>query len=1806
MEDLKKRLHYPSRDIQLAAANKLFTQISSTKKVSSPDSPIGEKQSQIPELSLLFEIIQDGGTSASTLCCQTIVALVNHGLLDFKFALNKFLNFIPTAKHGRALVHSITDLLLLQVMFRQTLAPEEAAEVLYSLRSPPHPFISVFVSKSTLWPDILQEISRLLKNADSSLSTECWDMMKPFFIYVLQDPLSAGHTSHLKFSLVSELISICQHNSEMTEHVMTFLVVECFPCLQLKSKMAIQESFTLLGMATSWFLSCDVTTKRHFLEAVTLDLLLISHQLSVLGEGLYPALTLIKKVCFKDVGFLPGITLLVISGLLLRGCSLEEQSILLELAESVVLRSTNLWFVSTMILPLLQILSHQKSQVTMEAKLLSSNQKLATRIMSKISEIKPHEGKLGQKIKGSEKSRISILSHFYILQCCHQLLESFHQPSCIYAWLTSVQQNLQQYPSNSLQIPEYILLLATTLFVQSKHHEELCLQTLLDLVTRDNSKATSILTLFLYKLSQKDLSTSLTKELMYAIPELAHHKFSLAPVLKVVQSMAGAPALAPVGMRLAAKVWMKQERCFPQLQAMISRTDKVDKGTSVVYDEFLLARVATVRDICVARPHQHGAELIPTLSKILNDCTGPSEATAAALAMDALTTLSEEEVVDIRTIWQVLEPKLSKDSRSKVQESICHLFSLVPELAVDTEEYEEFRERVVTLLWQRTHYASPQVVKAAYSALAQFDKEDFYLQDLPEQVVLEVKGQTTHATGEDEDDGEEETEDVPGPCFISLLKTLPEAAQTGFEKLLSSLVSQEIASLPRHLNFTVTQKEAQSSSQADKFINTIPLLVYNRFETNKQPALKAPIAVSLLFCYEPKAEKGRDSRHGKRQLLSREQHYLNMLRILLNEIPSSYYFELPHLMSLSAAWVSFMGKVFQASLESQLAQVETQEEDKEPSAASLTAWLHVRDKLFGQVKNISRESSSAHPNCLLALAALAVVVTQHYLSLGKDTANIATLAPERVSQPRWVRQVVESLLLVIDSSYRADERIFSWCQKGLRQQGVTKQNSYMVAALGLSQIAPVLIAMDTELILRIMSVMDPLIGTGKNSTDETESDSSTTIPGVAVGLLLNGITEEKFIEVVGNEALTKVVTLLNHLEETAFSSGAESNGAMLGLGEALSAMASDSAVPIQSQMTNIIQKLTQKLGEDVKSKEGLQISAYTLSMLIAASFNSNIIDAEEAEASLKKLEDLSRENNGIATSLGFLCHSLCQGSHPRAHIVTMATIEKWTETLEKQESSSVDKIDAINGLVAFISGPSNFVRSSLTSNFNSEIDQEMLQIIKKTQQMFLDSQDLRTQTSLVTWLGYLSFVKASSSQVRRAVPANYDYLSEESLLRACVDFLQTAAQLGPEEVSAWKVEVVFAALTGDGTSRLPPVNWAALIGPLLRLSFGGRVQYRLIRLALSQCPSSHNASLFLSPWLSSSFFYNSLESQSKELLHVSLPTLAQHVPYTKLKDYLHSSLLIDLKGGNAKVQVQIIKGLLGALKLPEPPPSIMSLLYEFTEKIYDCLSEEALLGNDVLFRLVAECLVYLPPEMIDVISHPAQQGNLVKSTLLRSYLIGCGKQSLAWLEVCIDMGMNLATDKEHYCLILALSRGLLQCSGNSTSAYTRVTSRMQWLVEFIGHTHNVTSGKTQLKKGRSTSQAAKFLLDLFCSVVAVWCSNQIPVLVGVSPFTQIEVPDDPTESIKMDDPESPSSCLRDEDVIIGRCVELLPESMVQLLDKQPWNQITEKILQWLIAMHKLPAENIPLKYHVSIKATCQALRHHAEFKKQIWTTVYTW
>ena len=75
------------------------------------------------------------------------------------------------------------------------------------------------------------------------------------------------------------------------------------------------------------------------------------------------------------------------------------------------------------------------------------------------------------------------------------------------------------------------------------------------------------------------------------------------------------------------------------------------------------ANILNILSLPTHRPNQHGGDLLPAISKILKDCSRDGDATIAVLALEALSALCEAEVVDIRTMWEVLAPKLSKDTR---------------------------------------------------------------------------------------------------------------------------------------------------------------------------------------------------------------------------------------------------------------------------------------------------------------------------------------------------------------------------------------------------------------------------------------------------------------------------------------------------------------------------------------------------------------------------------------------------------------------------------------------------------------------------------------------------------------------------------------------------------------------------------------------------------------------------------------------------------------------------------------------------------------------------------------------------------------------------------------------------------------------------------------------------------------------------------------------------------------------------------------------------------------------------------------
>lgn len=72
------------------------------------------------------------------------------------------------------------------------------------------------------------------------------------------------------------------------------------------------------------------------------------------------------------------------------------------------------------------------------------------------------------------------------------------------------------------------------------------------------------------------------------------------------------------------------------------------------------------------------------------------------------------------------------------------------------------------------------------------------------------------------------------------------------------------------------------------------------------------------------------------------------------------------------------------------------------------------------------------------------------------------------------------------------------------------------------------------------------------------------------------------------------------------------------------------------------------------------------------------------------------------------------------------------------------------------------------------------------------------------------------------VPSNYNYLEDKSTLKSIVRFLHEAgkAGAGADADDDRLVTVTLRALVHGTSQALPPLNWASLLSPLMRLSSG--------------------------------------------------------------------------------------------------------------------------------------------------------------------------------------------------------------------------------------------------------------------------------------------------------------------------------------------------------------------------------------------------
>lgn len=101
------------------------------------------------------------------------------------------------------------------------------------------------------------------------------------------------------------------------------------------------------------------------------------------------------------------------------------------------------------------------------------------------------------------------------------------------------------------------------------------------------------------------------------------------------------------------------------------------------------------------------------ISDLLNSSLGKldslNSATIATLSLRSLVSLCRAEVVDLKSVWNILAPKLNQDHRPTVVSEMCNLLALVAEIRVDNEEYDELTHQAIKTLFRVAMTSAPEV-----------------------------------------------------------------------------------------------------------------------------------------------------------------------------------------------------------------------------------------------------------------------------------------------------------------------------------------------------------------------------------------------------------------------------------------------------------------------------------------------------------------------------------------------------------------------------------------------------------------------------------------------------------------------------------------------------------------------------------------------------------------------------------------------------------------------------------------------------------------------------------------------------------------------------------------------------------------------------------------------------------------------------------------------------------------------------------------------------------------------------------------
>ncbi|NWS83492.1 FOCAD protein, partial [Toxostoma redivivum] len=1801
LDDIKKRFEFPNAVVQSQAVGHLIAAILK-EKVSSKK--IRQASDQTPALNLLWEKCCSENVALRTACCEGLVALVVEKHAELDYVLHGALNLIPSARNVHGLVKTVCKLIQIQAI-QLGKDGDESVWSLYGIRSTPHPLISVLENRPDCWPVLLQQITVFFHQCPERAEGSCVGIMASFLRYLYCEPSQLREYAELRMGLLKILLQ--PHGPKhkeapsMLECEILQLLCDLIPHLQLKDLLQVTEALFFLQELFLSLLRYPLFWKVQ-LSQLSLQLLCFCEVcLNVTGECsslislIEDNFELLKEVFPVDQCII-GLALL-----LLQTPESQQKSVLslayklLSCSETQDISTTAL----TLVMPVLQILSSTAVGDCLSGDVSeTTRQQLAVNLLGILKE----KGVKDKEELVSCKLLCPITSSYSSLYTTWKIMELMREKSAVTKWLSSVKSLLPA----STQVPVHVFLLLAYLLIQ-ENGDSLrdVLQAITEIAKADCSQVPNLIPVLIFKLG-RPLEPALYREILYTLPTLGVHKVCVAQILRAIHMLGSTPKLRAIASRLMTSLWERQDRIYPELQKFLAMSDmpsvSVDKDTQW---EKLIAKAACIRDVCRLRPYQHGADMLAAISQVLNECTKPDQASPAAIVLQGLRALCEAEVVCIRSTWNALSPKLSCDTRPLILKALNELFSLVPSLTVNTNEFEKFKAQVISFLWNNTQNKDALVAISAYKSLSSFGSE--------EHTILHLPGQARPVDSLEEVDMNEDEEDqeanlfVPGSSYIKLLSLTPAAVLGAFEEFATSLVKQEMANMPRAVYHSALRGGTTRSDQG-KTVAGVPNFLLKMYERNKQPGMTPGLAAGMLLCFDLPVHMGKDGKPINRFMASRGRNFQQMLVALINEVniqPSEWH----HSILLPQTWLGFMSRTYSAVLQGRQAELEMQlkhgkEDPEEVQYKQFTAWLWVRDMLTDVIKGASKDSPVVKGNSIFALTGLAVAVAKYESSLSSDTEGMPETEPDFIPMRHWISMVTETLLSIVNSRYQPKGQVFPWFyQKSYSGENTASIIARSCAATALSLLVPIFVVSCKENIEEVLNMLTDRLP-GKPNADESQAVQIHM--GLGLGMFISRLYEEKISDIPGQQMNLVLIKSLDVLEDCCFDTNLEYNtGCILGVGLVLSFMSHSSQTESRVHVAASLRKLYKFLDSSEDQSRGIQeVLAYSMACSCVSAFSVGIIEAAEAEKAMSKLQTLAENNQqtySFALALGAIIHGLSACGHGKAEDLSNRLMPAWIKIMLAEGSPTMERLAAVSGLVALVGSEGGMIQLKSESIQSSQFQSKLNEVIRTLTQIISFSEQIGLQTNAVRLLGRLHMSCLSSTQNRASVPPDFSYLPVNSFIRAAIDFTIESGKKGPESVPAELVKVALAPIALVGEShQYPPVNWASILSPLMRLDFGHEVKHLCLELAVTQAQSSQNAAMLLGMWVAPPLIY-SLSMKTQNYLFMSLYLWMQHVAEDKLQSFTEVFLIqqFDVKNRTKSPETCqcVLQGLLQAMKLPNPAQFCWSFLCQAVEKIYELLPNEIQRGEVEMYIDVARCISEMADSEINRIVQ-ISKNNIEKATFMKVYLVSQGRLPLMNLSSVIDIVKGYHQKENTFWMFLhGFYHARIMKHEN-----TGVLKRMNWLLDLMGYIRNVAYKSIPLQNV-DLKECIDFLMWLFAASVLAWADHGAPLLLGLSADWSLWK----HHVVSPELPEQHIGKHPTDKFAVQETLTLLPSSLSLLLAKEPWKEQTQKFIDWLINMMECPKEALSESSSDLLKVTLLALRSLAEFKKKaVWTKAYGW